>query len=360
MRAYKWHALPHSQSIVLSSPARAHKRLIQPLSAMRGWERLWPTHRLHCWALLTMALSLQGCALLDATSSPTFPDQHFAANTTELADVPFHPASDHQCGPGALASLLGQSGVVVTPSDLAAEIYLPGREGTLGIELTAAVRRYGRLPERLPPRLDAITQALAQGHAVLVLQNLGLDWLPRWHFATVIGYDAERDEVLLHSGEEARQALPGFTFEHTWSRSGRFALIALRHDQPPLFATAADWLQTLADAHAGPDAWQIATARWPASATAWFGLGNAWLTQSPAAGNTHSQAEQAFRQALAADSSFLPAANNLAMLLARRGERPAALLVLDQALQHTDQARAEADAMRPALLRTRIEIVNQP
>ena len=73
--------------------------------------------------------TLAGCAtpqtdrLLDAGAGlPT---------RAEVAEVPFYPQEEYYCGPAALAMALSWSGVPVTQEDLAAQVYTPGREGTL-------------------------------------------------------------------------------------------------------------------------------------------------------------------------------------------------------------------------------------
>ena len=112
------------------------------------------------------------------------------------------PATDYQCGPAALATVLVASGAQVSPDDLVAEVYLPGRKGSLQAELIAAARSRGRLPYVLPPSLDDLLAQLAAGHPVLVLQKTGAGPWPGWHYAVVIGYDASRDRLLLRSGTE--------------------------------------------------------------------------------------------------------------------------------------------------------------
>src|SRR5687767_12923769 len=66
-----------------------------------------------------------------------------------LLDVPFHPQTDHDCGPAALATVLGASGVAITPEALIPQVYLPGRKGSLQLELVGASRRAGRIPYRV-------------------------------------------------------------------------------------------------------------------------------------------------------------------------------------------------------------------
>ena len=45
----------------------------------------------------------------------------------ELTQVPFFPQTIHQCGPAALATVLGWSGVPATPEELAPQVYIPDR-----------------------------------------------------------------------------------------------------------------------------------------------------------------------------------------------------------------------------------------
>ena len=302
---------------------------------------------------LRAAASSAACALLGACA--LLPPDRTGAETAqvhplsvELAAVPFFAQQDHQCGPAALATLLVRAGVDVSPETLADEVYLPGREGTLSAELVAGVRRHGRLPEVLPQRLDAVLDSVAAGHPVLVLQNLGLGWLPRWHYATVIGYDLALGEVWLRSGAEARQALPLYTFDLTWSRSGRFALIALRPGEAPVAAGPAAWLKELAVAHAPMVAWETATRRWPEAAAAWFGLGNARMQGS--APDVRG-AELAWRETLRLDPAYVPAYNNLALLRARQGSAVEAQALIDSGLSRTSDP-----ALRAQLSDTRQEI----
>ena len=77
--------------------------------------------------------------------------------------------------------------------ELVAQIYLPERKGSLQPEIIAAVRRYDRVPYRIEPALPALLAELRAGRPVLILQNLGLRSLPRWHYAVVIGYSATAD-----------------------------------------------------------------------------------------------------------------------------------------------------------------------
>lgn len=145
----------------------------------------------------------------------------------ELADTPFFPQTRYQCGPTALATVLNARGVTVTPDELVPRVYLPAREGSLQAEIKAAVRRQGLLAVPVEPGLDALLAEITAGHPVLVLQNPGFNWLPRWHYAVVVGYDLARQELVLRSGTEPRRITPFGVFLNTWNRSARWGIVVL-------------------------------------------------------------------------------------------------------------------------------------
>ena len=117
----------------------------------------------------------------------------------ELTRVPFFPQERYQCGPAALATVLAAADVPVTAEELVPRVYLPVRRGSLQTEMIAATRQYDRVPYVLDPTLDAIAGEIQAGRPVLVLQNLGLRSLPRWHYSVVVGVDARRRELILRS-----------------------------------------------------------------------------------------------------------------------------------------------------------------
>jgi ABC-type bacteriocin/lantibiotic exporter with double-glycine peptidase domain len=101
----------------------------------------------------------------------------------ELAEVPFFPQLEYECGPAALATALTHFNVKVTPDDLVGEVYLPERKGSLQIEMLAAARRHGMVSYQLAPRLKDLLRELAGGVPVIVLQDQGLGPFERWHYA---------------------------------------------------------------------------------------------------------------------------------------------------------------------------------
>ena len=72
------------------------------------------------------------------------------------------------------------------------------------LELIAAARRHQRIPYVLAPDAGAMFAELDAGHPVLVLQDLGVGPLHVWHYAVVIGYEDEPQQVVLRSGTTER------------------------------------------------------------------------------------------------------------------------------------------------------------
>lgn len=202
----------------------------------------------------------------------------------ELADTPFFPQTEYHCGPAALATVLGASGVDTTPDELTPYVYLPERQGSLQIDLVATTRRYERLPYELKGGLDALFAEVANDHPVLVMQNLGFDWLPQWHYAVVIGYDLEQGTITLRSGEEERHVVPIYTFDKTWQRAQRWAMVAAAPDQIPATVDADSFVRVVHGVeklhpNIAITAYQHGVERWQGNALLWLALGNALYNQ---------------------------------------------------------------------------------
>ncbi len=269
-------------------------------------------------AAAALLLLLAGCAT---------PAQHARAfwagnrpGAVELETVPFHPQREFQCGPAALATVLGASGLPAAPGELTSEVFVPGRRGSLQTELAASARRRGRLAYELRPEHGALLEEVASGRPVLVLQNLGLGLLPRWHYAVVVGYDAGRDVLVLRSGVRKRVVLPRSRFAGTWRRAGNWAMVVARPGEVPASADATGYLRAIADleAVAAPAdlmaAYAAGRARWPGESLFLFGLAN----QQASRGNWPA-AETLLGELLQREPGDVPARNNLAMVLMRMG-----------------------------------------
>ena len=266
--------------------------------------------------VLLLGMLLQGCSTAHQTQALLQRTPPQLPQAAELEDTPFNPQQRYQCGPAALASVLQAHAIPVTPADLVDAVYIPALHGSLPEEMAATARRYGLLAYRLQPALADLLTEVSHGNPVLVYQNLGLSWLPQWHFAVVVGYSLPGNELILRSGTTRRWQTTLATFERTWARGGYWALVVLPPGEVPASATltgylrAARELEQTAGREPALPAWRAATVRWPDEPLPWLALGN-----SRYADGGYAAAEQAFRQAVRVAPHRAEGWNNLAFAL---------------------------------------------
>lgn len=238
----------------------------------------------------------------------------------QLASVPFYPQEDFECGPAALAGILGASGLDIRPDALSPQVYLPGRQGSLQLELLAATRRAGRIPYLTESDPAALLAQLNAARPVLVLQNLRTRGFPAWHYSVMVGFDAVANRVYLNSGRERAMPVPAPSFLRTWDWAGRWALVALRPGDLPAQADVARYAGAVAsfEAVAGLDAaqpaWRAALLKWPEDSRAYLALGNAAYGRDDLL-----VAADYYRRGLAFDAQAPALANNLASVLGELG-----------------------------------------
>ena len=248
----------------------------------------------------------------------------------ELAEVPFFPQTEYQCGPAALATALASSGVKVPPEDLVSQVYLPERKGSLQVEMLAAARRHGLVSYQLAPRLEDVLREIAAGTPVILLQNLGLR--DGWHYAVAVGYDYYTGDIILRSGVTEREIMAFTINEFVWMRSGYWAMVAVPPGRIPATADEQRWLGAIAalertgNAAAARTAYARFLERWPDNVNAAIGLANTHHALGALA-----QAEDVLRAAARRAPDSVIVLNNLAQTLSDRGKHAEALRFIERA-----------------------------
>lgn len=240
--------------------------------------------------------------------------------TVELTDVPFFPQEKYQCGPAALATVLNYQKIKVSPDTLTPSIYVPERQGSFQLEVMAAARQYGQVAYVINPRMDALLKEVEAGNPVLVLQNLGFESYPVWHFSVVVGYDLATSQIILRSGTTRRWQTSLSNFEQTWLRSNYWGLVITDPSHLPATAEYSAWLKAAYDLEsvkqfrAAEKAYLTATQTWPEQKNAWLALTNLYYQHGRTA-----EALELFNAVISDFSTSTEMWNNYAYVLQAEG-----------------------------------------
>jgi predicted double-glycine peptidase len=178
---------------------------------------------------ILIIVALIGCTSISPELKQLIAEEEGKLDRSHLIEsVTFYPQNRYQCGPAALAILLSHNGIRITPEELIDSVYVPDLRGSLEIEMLAATRKRGQLAYELETTFKSLIKEVDSGRPVLILQNLGLEIWPKWHYTVVIGYDLDGRSVTLHSGVNDNYTMSLAAFEQTWGKAGNWAMIAVQ------------------------------------------------------------------------------------------------------------------------------------
>ncbi|MGE1153398.1 peptidase C39 family protein [Pseudomonas kitaguniensis] len=182
--------------------------------------------------LLACALGLAACA-----GQPS----KFAGlpERVELNGVPAFRSEAYLSGPSALASMLSQEGIVMTPGLLDKPLHLPGGEADLERNMQVLAREYGLMVYPLDAQLTAVLAQVAAGYPVMARINSSFWSGPR--YVVVVGFNQQKSTVLLRSGMDRRRLMSFSDFESAWNSAGHWAILTQRPSQLPAKVDAQRW-----------------------------------------------------------------------------------------------------------------------
>jgi hypothetical protein len=252
---------------------------------------------------------------LAACAVPFDPNERLSVDVPTRASVPDVPLIQQAaffCGPTSIAMVMQWAGSNITQEDVAALAFSPGAGGTYLADMTGSSRRLGQLAVEIST-FDQLLSEIAADHPVIVFQNLGLGIAPVWHYGVVTGYDFNKDEVYLNSGQLDQMVMPFSVFERTWRRGDFWGLVVLPPDQLPTsvaetkILSAAAALERVGQLSAAETLYQTGAAEWPDNWLWQFGLGNTRYAKGDLRG-----ARRALRQARTIDPTIPEVRTNLA------------------------------------------------
>ncbi len=228
--------------------------------------------------------------------------------TSEITEVKFIDQSVGYCGPATLTMAMQWAGKNISVDEVAKQIYIPGFQGSLQSDLIGASRRQGLMAIQIKD-LRSLLIELSAGHPVIIFENLSLSWAPNWHYALILGYDFNKQEMIMHSGHDAFYRWDMRKFERSWMLGEYWGLVVL----PPgeLAASAGE----LAHAKAAAGLEQI---------------------------NKDPEAEKSYRKILDKWPTSLVPLIGLANIAYKKADRKEAILLLQRALK----AHPESEAVK--------------
>jgi len=262
--------------------------------------------------LLALQYFLAGCTAI-AVADRVIPKQPQHLPTDIKIDVPFIEQTDNHCGPAALAMVANYYGNSITAEQVAQQIYIPDKKGSLQIEMQAAARNLDLVAFTMNMDLASLRAEINAERPVIILQNLAFNIYPVWHYSVVTGRDPNNGYFLLHSGRHEYYRSAWTTLENTWRRGEYWALVAVPAGDIPSSANETEAIQAALDLEkvgkyrAAQLTYAAIIERWPENFTAQVGIANThMLLKEPLA------ASQAYKQALQLDTQSAQALNNFA------------------------------------------------
>jgi len=173
-------------------------------------------------------LALAACLLFGcAPSRGQLAQERYGRGGPVRLDIPFFPDGTDQCGPSALASVLGFWGKPETPLLLKREIYQARLKGALTVDLLLAAESRGLYAEILNGSLARVRTELDAGHPLIAFVGAGYSFYPAGHYLVLTGYDDRLQCVFAHSGTKRDQRISYRKLEKQWKKTERWALLIL-------------------------------------------------------------------------------------------------------------------------------------
>jgi hypothetical protein len=266
-----------------------------------------------------------------------------------LDHVPVREFEDDNCGPGSLSIVLNALGDPVSEAELVATVPRARGGGVLSVDLLLAARQRGFSASLVSGNHEMVRKEVGAGRAVILLLRLlnapgrGKDI---YHYVVVDGVDPRRDLFRFQFGDGKVRWTTLEPLEGAWKGAGH-ALLTVRPREEGTDLQEAVELEREGQLDRAAERYRVILEAQPDSVRAWVNLGNVRSRQ----GHT-SEAEVAYRRALALAPDDSDALNNLAWLLLERGS------ALEEAESLAREATGHAGPDLPLVLDTLARILS--
>ncbi len=199
--------------------------------------------------------------------------------THKIPDVPIIAQKENHCGPASLAMVMQFHGIKKSPDELARGLFHEKLKGSFFPEMKARARDEGMVVIEVNDLEDAFKE-LTAGNPVIVLQNNGFAFFPRWHFSVLTGIDLKGPDVFLHDGSDEVEEDDMRLFERSFVLGGKRSLVILPPGKLSVTGTemahleSATILETMNKKEDALKSYQAIITKWPDSLLARIGSSN--------------------------------------------------------------------------------------
>lgn len=286
--------------------------------------------------VILLALLFTGCATRGEKLRTKY-----SLPSQKILPVEFISQEKFHCAPAALTMVtdyLGQSRSLKEMTDM---LYTPEAKGTFQNDVIAATRRMGLIAIPIK-NLKNVLHEINNNNPVLIFQNLGLNWLPTWHYALVVGYNLDKNVMILHSGEEKNFEMKLPTFERIWSRVDEWGLVMVKPGDLAATATEEDMVSATAFLEASRKndlaefSYKKILTKWPTSLGSLVWLGNIYYQK-----DSFKTAATYLQLAVESHPKAAGAWHNYAMVLYADNKLKEARVAANKAIEFSDPRTLE-------------------
>ncbi len=270
------------------------------------------------FTILVLAFFLQACVSATKQADQILMNSGQLPRQAQIENIVFIDQSAGFCGPATLAMAMNWAGASsISVDELAMQVFTPGMNGSLQTDLISASRRHGLMAVQIDS-LQSLLSEVAAGHPVIVFENLSLSWAPQWHFALVVGYDLNKQQVIMHSGHDSSFHWDLRKFERSWKLGEYWGLVVLPSGQIAEYAselanvTSAVGLEQTLKLTEAAKSYKKILDKWPTNLVALIGLANHSFTEG-----RKQEAIELLNLAVKYHPDSVSAKHNLALALAK-------------------------------------------
>lgn len=230
-------------------------------------------------AVLSFGFLISGCVTRAVQTEALLSESHHLPSVALIKNIPFIDQAVGYCGPATLTMAMQHAGQDVKIEEIAQQVFTPGLKGSLQLHMISAARR-NELTAIPIKNLSALLTEISAGNPVIIFENLALSWLPQWHYALALGYDLQKQEIILHSGHDAYFRWDLAKFERSWMLGDYWGLVVLPAGKLSATAneiahvTAAVGLENANNFAAAEKSYRAVLEKWPTSLVGLIGLAN--------------------------------------------------------------------------------------